>query len=77
MELKFSDGVSRTFFSLGILNDEAWSKHQNLSILYETLSEAALQKCIIYLKQSIANLDTVLNTGCQDHRASRTRRRGS
>ena len=23
MELKFSDGVSRTFFSLGILNDEA------------------------------------------------------
>ena len=23
MELKFIDGVSRTFFSLGILNDEA------------------------------------------------------
>ena len=24
MELKFMDGVSQTFFSLGILNDEAW-----------------------------------------------------
>ena len=26
MELKFIDVVSRTFFSLGILNDEAWSE---------------------------------------------------
>ena len=25
MELLFIDGISRAFFSLGILNDEAWS----------------------------------------------------